>query len=247
MSNVQTISMTKEDNYEFHQENPLVCVVDEDSNVELGWRRSLGRKATLVFFDNPYSLIDSAYESLISHCSCFILGRIYSKLDLDIVKTSVPTQIRRKASAPIFLNWQGYIDKSELDRLFDGKIFQRYGVKWSTLRQRMQRVGKVQLVEDLDVAVVKKRSQTSYLSKDQRCLELLKTMARNAHGSHRERIEHYAANELSTGIQLLEAIYNRLITSRDIPSTCPSIYINSSPVIAARILEEALWNNTNAR
>ena len=113
MSSVQSISITKEDNYEFHQENPLVCVVDEDSNVELGWRKSLGRKASLVFFDNPYSLLDSAYEALLSNASCFILGRIFGKLDLDIVKTNIPNQVRRKVSAPIFLNWQGYIAKND--------------------------------------------------------------------------------------------------------------------------------------
>ena len=243
MSSVQSISVTKEVNYDFHQENPLVCVVDEDTNVELGWRKSLGRKASLVFFDNPYSLLDSAYETMLSNASCFILGRIYGKHDLDIVKTTIPTQIRRKVSVPIFLNWQGYIAKNDLERFFDGKIFQRYGVKWSTLRQRMQRVGKVQLVDDAHVSVVKKSDQRFSLSKEQRCLELLKVMARNAQGSHREKIEYYVASDQETGIQLLEAIYNRLITLRDIPRSCPSRYINSSPVIAARILEEALTHN----
>ncbi|NRA43825.1 MAG: hypothetical protein HRU09_02600 [Oligoflexales bacterium] len=247
MSSVQSISITKEDNYEFHQENPLVCVVDEDSNVELGWRKSLGRKASLVFFDNPYSLLDSAYEALLSNASCFILGRIFGKLDLDIVKTNIPNQVRRKVSAPIFLNWQGYIAKNDLDRFFDGKIFQRYGVKWSTLRQRMQRVGKVQLVDDSHVRVVKKSNQRFFLSKEQRCLELLKMMACNAQGAHRDKIESYIAHDQNTGIQLLEAIYNRLITLRDIPQTCPSRYINSSPVIAARILEEALMSSSQVK
>ena len=106
----------------------------------------------------------------------------------------------------------------------------------------MQRVGKIQLVEDPHVSVVKKSHKAYRLNKEQRCVEILKTMAHNARGSHREKIESYLAGDQKTGIQLLEAIYNRLITLRDIPQTCPSRYINSSPVIAARILEEALMS-----
>jgi hypothetical protein len=66
-------------------------------------------------------------------------------------------------------------------------------------------------------------------------------MARKATGPHKEKIEYYAYQDQKTGVQLLEAIYNRLLTDKDRPTTCPSKYINSSPVIAQRILHETLY------
>ena len=42
-------------------------------------------------------------------------------------------------------------------------------------------------------------------------------------------------------MRLLEAIYNKLLTDKDRPATCPSRYINSSLVIAQRMLHEALF------
>src|SRR5690606_15642524 len=140
---------------------------------------------------------------------------------------------------PLFLNWQGYIDKKDLIPNFDGKIFQKYGVKWHTLRLRIQRLNKQK--KDLSLtsnAVPVKIDRQLAMSKAEKCQELLKNMAKRADGSHRFFIETCASQNLNQGIELLEAIYSRLITFKDRPETCPSRYINSSPVIAARILQQ---------
>ena len=148
----------------------------------------------------------------------------------------------------ILLNWQGYVTKDEVNSKFDGKLFHRYGVKWQTLRLRIQKFEKNQrmtrkLPPSKEFKITEKqRQQVSSISRPDKCGEILKSMAKKATGPHREKIEFYAYHDRKTGVKLLEAIYNRLLTDKNRPETCPSWYINSSPVIAQRILKEALYS-----
>ena len=119
-------------------------------------------------------------------------------------------------------------------------------LKWQTLRLRIQKHEKSQKVgkegfEQSSSTFVNSRVRSKKTSRPEKCSEILKIMARNAIGVHKEKIEHYAYYDQKTGIQLLEAIYNKLLTDKDRPASCPSRYINSSPVIAQRILKEALY------
>ena len=53
----------------------------------------------------------------------------------------VSTSYRKSTPGrPIFLNWQGYVSKIQLEKCFDGKIFYRFGIRWPTLRDRIKRV-----------------------------------------------------------------------------------------------------------
>lgn len=222
-------------------EKPRVCVVDENPLVKVGWERSLGSQVDLYFYQDHFVLFEQAEKDskLIPSFQCIILGRMFPQVGLDIISCDVPGRIKRLATGPLFLNWQGYVAKNDLNRSFDGKIFHRYGIKWHTLRLRIQKIEK------------KKRNwkercppiQVSMpfdSSRSQKCRELLRAMAFRAEGRHRRRIEYYAKSDPQTGIKLLEAIYNKLLIEKDRPKDCPSRYINSSPVIAARILREVL-------
>lgn len=231
------------------KEKPIVCLIDEDEHVKIGWEKSLSHDATLLYFQDHLELFNQATqdEDLIKSMSCIIIGRYFRHINLDVVNSSVTDTLRSSGAAPIFLNWQGYITKEEVNSKFDGKLFHRYGVKWQTLRLRVQKFEKSQKSDRKSMTnhkysgFLENRLRQEGVSKPERCSELLKLMARKAAGAHREKIEHYAYQDQKTGIQLLEAIYNRLLTDRNRPSTCPSRYINSSPVIAQRILHEALY------
>jgi len=223
-------------------ENPRVCIVDEDRRVQETWEKSLGSRVRVYYFSSPGELLERevAQKFFMDSMVCIVIGRLYNNRSLDIVRTEYPAKIRQHTGVPIFLNWQGYIDKNDLDTFFDGKIYQRYGVKWVTLRHRILRLNRPQksLIEPYSHG--KSSIRLLKPNREQLCLELLKKMADNSSGEHQARLEHYACHDLKTGIKLLEAVYNRLMTSKDIPPTCPSRYLNSSPVIAARILERAL-------
>jgi hypothetical protein len=156
--------------------------------------------------------------------------------------------LKSYGAGPVFLNWQGYVTKDEVNNKFDGKLFHRYGVKWQTLRLRIQKFEKTQkqikrVIPSKEFKVVDKtnRRYPSSISRPDKCGEILKSMAKKANGIHREKIEYYAYHDHKTGVKLLEAIYNRLLTDKNRPEGCPSHYINSSPVIAQRILREALY------
>ncbi|MBP6217680.1 MAG: hypothetical protein KA436_03730 [Oligoflexales bacterium] len=229
-------------------EKPKVCVIDENPSVKFGWEKSLSDQAQLDFYQDHRDLVLKAEKdpSLIPSYACIIVGRLYPHIGLDIVQSTVPQLLRQSAKGPVFLNWQGYIVKEELEKKFDGKIFHRYGIKWHTLKLRIQRMDKkkkqsqkpfVLPSSQQNLAPVPKQVR---MSKVQRCQSLLKLMASRAEGQHREKIEHYAFHDSKGGVALLEAIYNRLLVDRKGLEGCPSRYINSSPVIAVRILREAL-------
>lgn len=222
-------------------DKPRVCVVDENALVKVGWERSLGHHADLFFYRDHRELSEAAEKDplLISSFNVIILGRIYPHISLDIVNSDIPECLRKIASGPVFLNWQGYVAKTDLDRSFDGKIFHRYGIKWHTLRLRILRVERKKHSFEPVRSPLKLRSQTN-ISRSQKCRELLKLMATRAEGQHRRKIEQLAKNDTENGIKLLEAIYNKLLVDKNRPENCPSRYINSSPVIAARILRQVL-------
>ena len=224
---------------------PVVCLIDEDENVRLGWSKALGQEATLVYFQDHLELLNHAArdKSMVSGFSCIIIGRFFKQLNLDVVMSEAPDMIRKISNCPLFLNWQGYITKDEVLARFDGKLFHRYGVKWQTLRMRVQKFEKTLRTHKKSPEAGKMMEiiPLAHDSKPEKCCQLLRTMAKNAAGPHKEKIEFYAQHDHDTGTKLLEAIYNRLLTDKNRPSTCPSRYINSSPVIAQRILHDALF------
>ena len=128
------------------KEKPIVCLIDEDEHVKIGWEKSLAHDATLLYFQDHLELFNQATrdENLIKSVSCIIIGRYFRFINLDIVKSSVTNTLRSSTTVPIFLNWQGYITKEEVNSKFDGKLFHRYGVKWQTLRLRIQKFEKCQ-------------------------------------------------------------------------------------------------------
>ena len=231
------------------KEKPVICLIDEDENVKTGWSRALGNEARLIYFQDHLELFNQATRDsgLIQSFSCIIVGRYFKHINLDLVSSSVTDTLKASGAGPIFLNWQGYITKDEVNAKFDGKLFHRYGVKWQTLRLRIQKFEKSQKtfrktkINDEHSGFLESHLRHEGSSKPEKCSELLKLMARKASGSHKEKIEHYAYQDQKTGVQLLEAIYNRLLTDKNRPTTCPSKYINSSPVIAQRILHDTLY------
>ncbi len=222
-------------------DKPRVCVIDENSLVKVGWERSLGHHADLYFYRDHRGLFEDAETDplLIPSFHVIIVGRMYPHINLDIVNSDIPESLRKIATGPVFLNWQGYVSKTDLDKNFDGKIFHRYGIKWHTLRLRILRVERKKNAFEPARSPLKSRS-TLCVSRSQKCRELLKLMALRAEGQHKKKIEQLAKNDTETGIKLLEAIYNKLLIDKNRPENCPSRYINSSPIIAARILREVL-------
>ena len=233
------------------KEKPVVCLIDEDENVKTGWAHALGNEAQLVYFQDHLELFNQASRdnNLILSFACIIVGRYFKQINIDLVNASVTETLKASGAGPIFLNWQGYITKEEVNAKFDGKLFHRYGVKWQTLRLRIQKFEKSRKsfratekneVSDKHSGFLESNLKYEGVSKPEKCAELLKIMARKAAGAHKEKIEYYAYQDQKLGMQLLEAIYNRLLTDKNRPTTCPSRYINSSPVIAQRILQDAL-------
>jgi hypothetical protein len=238
---------------------PIVCLLDEDKEVQLGWQQALGIDADLYAYSDHHQLLAAAAEQrdLVPSFSCIIVGRYFKGINVDVVASNVPDLIREQGGGPILLNWQGYITKEEVMSKFDGKLFHRYGVKWQTLRLRIQKFERhTQQVRpaksndhasfemddpSIDFEPPKPRSMFENASRPERCEFVLKLMAKAAQGRHREKIEHYIRKDPMTGVRLLEAIYDRLLTDKNRPLDCPSRYINTSPVIAKRILHEALY------
>lgn len=230
---------------------PYVCLLDEDPDVRQGWEQSLASDAQLFYFQDHLELLNEAarQKSLIPSFTCIIVGRYFRHINLDVVTSNVPELLRENGAGPVFLNWQGYVTKEEVNAKFDGKLFHRYGVKWQTLRLRIQKFEKslksfktvTEIQSQENSAPVYYPKATSSISKPDKCIEILKTMAKNAEQGHKDKIEFFASQDPSTGIKLLEAIYDRLLTDKNRPENCPSRYINSSPIIAKRILKEALF------
>lgn len=218
-----------------------ICVVDDNPLVQVGWERSLNNYAKLFYYKDPRSLMEAAEAEtkLIPSFKCIILGRMFPHLYLDIVSTDIPQRIRQQALGPVFLNWQGFISKDYLEKHFDGKIFHRYGIKWHTLKLRIQRIERQKISERNNCSHSQKSRKI--VTRDQRCQELLNLMGGRASGGHRKKIQYYANHDTKTGIRLLEEIYNQLLISKYRPTSCPSKYINSSPMIAAKILRGVLY------
>jgi hypothetical protein len=235
------------------KKKPCVCVIDDDPHVGKGWKYSLGNDAHLYYFQDHLKLFEKAKEdpTLIPSFNCVIMGRYFKPFALDVVNSDVAEKIKEEGSGPVFLNWQGYIVKEDLAARFDGKLFHRYGVKWQTLRLRIQKYERSQKFQKKAPAAVEVQTiladvptvQVERVSKPLRCQEVLQAMARRAQGTHRERIEFYVTQDQGSGVELLEAIYDRLVTNKNRPDTCPSRYINSSPIIAKRILHDALYGS----
>lgn len=239
---------------------PKVCVVDEELQVQVGWETSLSKEAALYYYKDFNELLEEAGkdEKLLPSFDCLIIGRYFKESGLDVCSSPVIDTLREKGVGAIFLNWQGYLTKEEIDSRFDGRLFNRYGVRWQTLRSRIQKIKNKKSVTGAGQAAPRKEPESlaspksgvpvskgdavaSFRSKPQRCQDLLRSMARKAGGRHKERLEYYASQNHQEGIALLEAIYNRLMTSSQGNTNCPSQYINSSPVVAKSILKQALF------
>ncbi|MCB9229786.1 MAG: hypothetical protein H6618_09260 [Deltaproteobacteria bacterium] len=229
------------------KQRPLICLIDQDPAVRNGWLASLRDDADLHYFRDHLGLLRQQRAMSAGGAvtySCVIMCRYYSHLSLDIVKSPVPLALRAAGFSPLFLNDQGYVGRDELERCFDGKIYHRYGVRWQTLKVRIQKVG-----GPVDPARGAGRESTRGFNaagragRPGRCSALLREMAKNASGSHQEKIRFYADQDPSQGILLLEALYARLMTEAKPREDCPSRYINSSPVIARRVLYETLYTS----
>ena len=101
-------------------EQPRVCIVDEEQRVQLGWESSLGPRVKLFYFSSPEELLnyEKAHSFFLDSMVCIITSRLFNQKTSDIVQSDFPRQLREKTNAPIFLNWQGYIDKNELEKLY---------------------------------------------------------------------------------------------------------------------------------
>lgn len=228
------------------KKKPVVCLIDEDPVVEKGWARSLGAEASLKCYRDPAHLVRAGKKDreLYAGFSCVIMGRYFRNSGFDVISSDIPNLLRAELTAPLFLNWQGYVTKEELNSKFDGKLFHRYGVKWQTLRLRIQKFER--LVKEksiLDTPVPQKAIALDKMrtrSRKERCESLLQNMAHKASGNHRQKLEYLAVSDLPSGVTLLESLYQRLMTTKEVEPGCPSEYIASSPVIARRILQEAL-------
>lgn len=227
---------------------PRVCVVDEDENLRLSWQNTLSRDVDYLSFENFPQLLEYAKNNpqYLASIDCLICGRFFQGDSFDVFESSSLDYLREQGVKAIFLNWQGYLTKDEINTKFDGRLFNRFGVRWQTLRSRMQKVKtrrvpakKPTVVEAKPVALPKK--EAIYQSKPQRCQELLKEMSRRAGGRHREKLRYYAEVDQKNGIALLEALYNRLLIAKESSTDCPSRYINTSPVVAKNILHQALF------
>lgn len=236
----------------------LVCIIDEDPQVQKGWSLSLGNDADSYCYNNHLELFNAASSNkdLIPSFSCIIVGRYFKSINLDIVSSNVTELIKEQGAGPILLNWQGYITKEEVNANFDGKLFHRYGVKWQTLRLRIQKYEKSlqpNLSSSTDESTKLQENTESFNSirtpkpifenvpRPDRCVSVLKMMAKNSSGQHQEKINFYLKKDPKTGVRLLEAIYEKLLTDKSSSESCPSRYINSSPLVAKRILKEALF------
>ena len=188
------------------RQKPTVCLIDEDENVKIGWTKTLSPDANLVHFQDHLELFNHAArnEDLVNSFSCIIVGRYFKHLNLDVVSSSITDTLKAAGAGPIFLNWQGYITKEEVNAHFDGKLFHRYGVKWQTLRLRIQKYEKSQKTVKKPFhpnTLTTEKTRKQPVSKPERCSELLKTMANKARGPHKDKIEHYAYQDTKTGIQ----------------------------------------------
>ena len=229
---------------------PKICLVDADIQVKKCWELSLNTEAELHYYDHPRKIVQEARKGsdFLSSFECLIIGRYVNdpRGTLDILNSDYPEKFRELGLNVLFLNWQGYLTKQEIEAKFDGRLFNRYGVRWQTLRVRIQKVksklAQLKKTEEEKVVSPKIEKKQVYKSKPERCQELLLTMAKNAQGRHREKLEFYAKHDQSTGEKLLEAIYDKLLVKKEDNQNCPSQFINSSPVVAKNILKTALYS-----
>lgn len=233
---------------------PKVCLVDEDPQVHVGWKNALKDEVILVHYRNPDDLWEDCQNdsALLSCFDCVVVNRFYNQPQRDTCSDDITAKLRSCGASVIFLNWQGYLTKEEIDTKFDGRLFNRYGVRWQTLRTRIQKTRNKKVAsghklrpdwtDSANNEVIKEKAKEHYLSRPVRVQNLLKTMTQNATGSHREKLQYLLDKDYKAAEQLLEAIYNRLLVSNRVSTTCPSQYINSSPVVAKNILKEVLYD-----
>ncbi|MDD9951417.1 MAG: hypothetical protein OXT67_07610 [Zetaproteobacteria bacterium] len=235
-------------------EKPLIAIVDADPMVYEGWEQTLGKDARVLYYPDHLALFKAATQrpQLLGSFACVIIGRYFQDKNIDVCNSSVPESLHTSGAGPIFLNWQGQTERRMHSKKIAGKIMQRFGVKWSTLRSRILKYERTHNVAKLPRSLKKGNAgeaqiyEQKYLHEHNitdRCRALLRDMATHANGEHRRRMEHYANHEPSRGVELLEAIYMRLVTDHTPPESCPSRYINTSPVIAKKILETALYQH----
>ena len=234
---------------------PQICLIDEDSQVHEGWGNALKHEAVLHSYPCINAFLSEAQGNpeLVPSFSCIIVGRFFKKISVDLCESSHIPKVRELGGHPIFLNWQGYLTKDEIEKKFDGRLFSRYGVRWQTLRSRIQKFksktaseekaqqSKAAVEAPKKEDVNKKSPQDLFESKPKRCQDLLLFMAKNAAGRPKEKLEYYARQNPTKGIELLEALYNRLQIGKENPPNCPSQYINTSPVVAKGVLQKTLF------
>ncbi|MCB9228943.1 MAG: hypothetical protein H6618_04960 [Deltaproteobacteria bacterium] len=119
-----------------------VCVVDEDDQVRAGWEQALNGEITLLLCRDFDQLMEEAGQdaSLLASLDCLITGRYFEASGLDICNSPLIKTLRNAGVGAIFLNWQGYLTKEQIEASFDGRLFNRYGVRWQTLRSRVQKI-----------------------------------------------------------------------------------------------------------
>ena len=285
-----------------------VCVVDSDPMVLQGWKNALASEADCVVFADHRELARmlQAEPGAVAQYSCVVIGRYLGAENFDVVDSNLPELLREQGVSAVFINWPGFLPKEVIENRFEGRLFNRYGVRWGTLRGRIIRAQKGNgpvlaardisppessasscpggestgvvsslrrvdesaatnnaaeapsrgeagrsLVPGVVVSVNRPKAPLATVSffasngrmvpRPQRCKRLLEAMARQAAGGHREKLQQLAKKDFAQGVEFLEAIYNRLLVSRDRSNSCPSRYINSSPLIAKNILATALF------
>jgi hypothetical protein len=241
-----------------------ICLIDEDPKVQLGWEQTLQPHIEVIVFKHPEEALHffDKYERSQPMFECIVVARFFIN-NLDLLNSDFSEKLSRKALCPILLNWQGYVGVSKLGKKFDGKVFHRFGVKWQTLKVRLQKmdsylrhqesklflmnkkIPKNFLIMNSSTAAPQKGTLRSFASsfqqaKQRKCSELLLLMATHSDQTMRASLVDCVEKDLEKGIQFLESLYNRLITYREHPPNSPSRYLNTSPVVAARMIREAL-------
>ena len=97
----------------------------------------LNTEAELHYFDHPLKLVQEVRKKseYLSSFECLIIGRYINDArgTLDILNSDYPDRFRELGLNVLFLNWQGYLTKQEIEAKFDGRLFNRYGVRWQIL------------------------------------------------------------------------------------------------------------------
>src|SRR4051812_28794109 len=118
---------------------PRVCLIDEDAQVRQGWEAALEGETELYIFANHEELFardKDELAALLASLDCVIIGRYFRGNSIDVFLSDIPETFRHQGVGAVFLNWQGYLTKEEIAAKFEGRLFNRYGVRWQTLRTR---------------------------------------------------------------------------------------------------------------